>query len=56
MYTKFFGTGLAVIGSILIYKNRHLDDDSLLFGSGLILTGVLLFTIGLLQQFDSKRK
>jgi hypothetical protein len=56
MYTKLVGTGLAAMGSILIYTNRHLDDDSLLLGSGLILTGILLFTIGLLQQVDSKRK
>jgi hypothetical protein len=56
MYTKLCATGLAALGLFLIYTNRHLDDDSLLLGSGFILTGILLFAVGLLQQMDSKRK
>lgn len=56
MYTKSFGAGIVAFGSYLIYINRHLQDDSLLFGSGLILIGILVFTVGLIEKLDSKRK
>jgi len=35
---------------------RHLEDDSLLLGAGLILMGILLFVIGWIIRLDAKRK
>ncbi len=46
MYVKLIGIGIILFGFYIIYVKRHLEDDSLLLGSGLILTGVLLFIIG----------
>ena len=46
MYVKLIGIGIILFGFYIIYVKRHLEDDSLLLGSGLILTGILLFIIG----------
>lgn len=55
MYLKLFGFGIAFFGLFLIYLNRHIEDDSLLLGSVLILTGVVLFTIKWIVRLDSNR-
>ncbi len=46
MSVKLFGIGVVLFGFYIIYVKRHLEDDSLLLGAGLILTGILLFIIG----------
>jgi len=54
MFIKISGLGIVVFGSLLIYIKRHLQDDSLLLGTGLILTGIFVFTIGLIVEMDSE--
>ena len=56
MFVKLFGFGLILLGSYLIYVKRNLQDDSLLLGSGLILNGLLISTLGWIVKLDSKRK
>jgi len=55
MYIKLTGLGIALFGLFITYTNRHLEDDSLLLGSGLILTGLMIFTIKWIVRRDSKR-
>jgi hypothetical protein len=45
-----------LFGFYLIYVKRHLEDDSLLLGAGLILTGILLFITGWIIRLDARRK
>ena len=56
MYVKLIGIGIILFGFYISYVKRHLEDDSLLLGSGLILTGILLFIIGWIVNMDAKRK
>ena len=56
MSVKLFGIGVILLGLYIIYVKRQLEDDSLLLGSGLILTGLLITTIGWIVNLDSKRK
>jgi len=56
MYVKLVGIGIILCGFYIIYVKRHLRDDSLLLGSGLILTGILLVIIGWIVNLDAKRK
>lgn len=56
MYVKLVGFGIILFGFYIIYVKRNLEDDSLLLGSGLILTGILLFIIGWIVNLDAKRK
>jgi hypothetical protein len=56
MKIKLFGFVVMVFASYLIYVKRDLHDDSLLLGSGLILTGLLIIVVGWTMQLDSKRK
>ena len=35
MYAKLVGIGIILFGFYIIYVKRHLEDDSLLLGSGL---------------------
>lgn len=56
MHVKLIGIGIILFGLYMIYVKRHLEDDSLLLGSGLILTGSLLFIIGWIVKLDAKRK
>ena len=56
MYIKLFGLGIIVFGSYLIYVKRHLEDDSLLLGSGLILAGVLITIVGWMVNLDSRKE
>lgn len=39
MYVKLFGVGVMLLGTYIIYAKRHLQDNSLLLGAALILTG-----------------
>jgi hypothetical protein len=56
MSVKLFGIGIVLFGFYLIYVKRHLEDDSLLLGAGLILTGILLFITGWIIRLDARRK
>lgn len=56
MTVKLFGIGIVLFGFYIIYVKRHLEDDSLLLGAGLILTGILLYVIGWIIGLDAKRK
>ena len=56
MSVKLVGIGIILFGFYIIYVKRHLEDDSLLLGSGLILTGILLFIIGWIVNLDARRK
>lgn len=56
MYSRLLGIAIAAFGLYLIYAKRHLQDDSLLLGTVLILAGVLMFTIGWITRMDGKRK
>lgn len=56
MNIKLFGFGIMMFGSYLIYVKHNQGDDSLLLGSGLIFTGLLVVIIGCTVQLDSKRK
>jgi hypothetical protein len=56
MYVKLFGIGIVLLGFYLIYVKRPLEDDSLLLGAGLILTGILLFITGWIIRLDTRRK
>lgn len=57
MYIKLFGLGVLLFGLYIIYIKRHLDDDSLMLGSILALTGALIIIVGWLSEADfSKRK
>ncbi len=56
MYIKLLGLGLLLFGFYMIYIKRHLEDDSLLLGSGFILAGLLLIIVGWIVKLDSKRK
>ena len=55
MRLKLFGIGVTSFGVYLIYMKRHLNDDSLLLGSALILTGILTITVGWMVRMDSRK-
>ena len=55
MYTKLLGLGIMLFGVYIIYAKRHLEDDSLLLGSMLVLTGLLITIIGWIVKLDSRK-